>query len=202
MAQWNTTLEGKEGESSNLSSVLSCIFWSYCAFYWDKSTYVFFRNCSQWAPIWWQTDEGVGGGGGYTRLIDETLWVSAARCLQAFVSLCQENSFRSISLGQPCKARLSRSAKNEGPKRRSQEGRLLGIFLMTGNDRGLGVQHCHTTTSKQKNPTQKPHAGCVSGYLCRSWLWLCTWREESRGHPLPGRVYTMAEGMRAHRRLL
>jgi len=82
------------------------------------------------------------------------------------VSPCQENSFRSVSLQQPLS--LARhgfccSAKNKGLKRRSKEDKLLGIFLLTGNDRGLGVQHLPQAKGekKEKAHTQRPRAACI-----------------------------------------
>lgn len=86
-----------------------------------------------------------------------------------FVNPCQENSFCSISLRQPlslARHGFHRSTMNEGLKRRRQEDVPLGFFLVTGNDRGLGIRHCHNTTSKQKKPNPNPKAMCC---LC-FWL--------------------------------
>lgn len=88
------------------------------------------------------------------------------------------------------------SAKNEGPKRSSHEDKLLGIFLITGSHRGLGVQRCSTTTRKQKKaPKPKSHVLLVSGGLCKSQLWL---RRGGLGSSRAGEDV----GTRAHRRLL
>lgn len=60
---------------------------------------------------------------------------------------------------------------------------------MTGKDRGLSVQHCYRQ-AENTDPKPKSHvflqATCIFGYLCKRWLWLCTWREDFGESPGQG----------------